>query len=112
MLKQQAWPVSPQSSVLMPYTGVCPAGAACCAAGAYLCRLALAIDAAMRASSSHAQALGQQQQQAGAAQGDARQSGQGQGRHKKQAVHALHLVRARPFYGYHPADKLFIKIVL
>ena len=31
---------------------------------------------------------------------------------RKQVVHAVQLVRAIPFYGYHPDERLFIKIVL
>jgi hypothetical protein len=31
---------------------------------------------------------------------------------KKQHVHSCSLVRARKYYGYHPAEQLFIKIVL
>ena len=31
---------------------------------------------------------------------------------RKQVVHAVQLVRAVPFYGYHPDERLFIKIVL
>ena len=40
----------------------------------------------------------QQHQEAGAA--------------RKQVIHAVQLVRAIPFYGYHPDEQLFIKIVL
>ena len=31
---------------------------------------------------------------------------------RKQVVHAVQLVRAIPFYGYHPDERLFVKIVL
>eukprot|EP00897_Mesotaenium_endlicherianum_P009913 jgi/Mesen1/8950/ME000056S08356 len=31
---------------------------------------------------------------------------------KRQHVHACSLVRATPFYGFHPAQSLFVKIVL
>ncbi len=31
---------------------------------------------------------------------------------RKQVVHAVQLVRAIPFYGYHPEERLFIKIIL
>ena len=31
---------------------------------------------------------------------------------RKQTAHAVQLVRAVPFYGYHPDERLFIKIVL
>ena len=31
---------------------------------------------------------------------------------RKQIVHAVQLVRAIPFYGYHPDERLFIKVVL
>ena len=78
------------------------------AAAVFLRRMALAIDAAVRASSllgqhgapGPAPAHGQQQHQ---------QHQQHAGR--RQAVHALQLVRARPFYGYQPNEQLFIKVV-
>ena len=31
---------------------------------------------------------------------------------RKQIVHAVQLVRAMPFYGYHKEEKIFMKIVL
>ncbi len=31
---------------------------------------------------------------------------------RKQVVYAVQLVRAIPFYGYHPEERLFIKIIL
>lgn len=43
-------------------------------------------------------AMQQQHQEAGSA--------------RKQIVHAVQLVRAMPFYGYHGEEKIFMKIVL
>ena len=40
------------------------------------------------------------------------QQNQEPGAGRKQTVHAVQLVRAVPFYGYHPDERLFIKIVL
>lgn len=57
------------------------------AAQAFLRQLAQSLEAAM-----------QQHQEPGAG--------------RKQVVHAVQLVRAIPFYGYHPDERLFIKIVL
>lgn len=57
------------------------------AAQAFLRQLAQSLEAAM-----------QQHQEPGAG--------------RKQVVHAVQLVRAIPFYGYHPEERLFIKIVL
>ena len=57
------------------------------AAQAFLRQLVQSLEAAM-----------QQHQEAGAG--------------RKQVVHAVQLVRAIPFYGYHPDQRLFIKIVL
>lgn len=42
----------------------------------------------------------------------AMQQHQEPGSGRKQVVHAVQLVRAIPFYGYHPDERLFIKIVL
>lgn len=39
-------------------------------------------------------------------------SGAGGGGRSKHHVHNLQLVRGRPFYGYTPAERLYIKIVL
>lgn len=77
-------------------------------------RLSLAIDAAMRASGlQSAPQPPPPPQQQGVEQEGLPQRRQAHGAYgKKQTVHALQLVRARPFYGYHPTDKLFIKIVL
>ena len=58
-----------------------------CAAQSFLRQLAQSLEAAM-----------QQHQEPGAG--------------RKQVVHAVQLVRAAPFYGYHPDERLFIKIVL
>ena len=57
------------------------------AAQAFLRQFAQSIDSAM-----------QQHQEAGSA--------------RKQIVYAAQLVRAIPFYGYHPDEKIFIKVVL
>ena len=57
------------------------------AAQAFLRQLAQSLEAAM-----------QQHQEPGAG--------------RKQIVHAVQLVRAIPFYGFHPDEQLFIKIVL
>ncbi len=58
-----------------------------CAASMLLRRMGLAIEAGMHMSTQ-------------------------QGMPKRQHVHNLLLVRAKPMYGYHPGDKLFIKVVL
>ncbi|DBA81937.1 hypothetical protein WJX77_000726 [Trebouxia sp. C0004] len=42
----------------------------------------------------------------------AMQQHQEPGTGRKQVVHAVQLVRAIPFYGYHPEERLFIKIIL
>ena len=42
----------------------------------------------------------------------AMQQNQEPGAGRKQVVHAVQLVRAIPFYGYHPDERLFIKIIL
>lgn len=57
------------------------------AAQGFLRQFAQSIDTAM-----------QQHQEAGSA--------------RKQVVHAVQLVRAMPFYGYHKDEKIFMKIVL
>ena len=31
---------------------------------------------------------------------------------RKQTVHAVQLVRAMPFYGYHKEERIFMKVVL
>lgn len=31
---------------------------------------------------------------------------------RKQVVYAAQLVRATPFYGYHPSEKIFVKVIL
>ena len=41
-------------------------------------------------------------------------AGEGAYRRRQQqpAVHNVHLVRGRPFYGYHQGERLYIKIVM
>ncbi|GLI62536.1 hypothetical protein VaNZ11_005199, partial [Volvox africanus] len=76
-------------------------------------RMALAIETAVRASAIPGQ---YQQQQAGHQQNDGGGGGVGPTTtatpKQRQVVHALQLVRGRPFYGYHIDEQLYIKVVL
>ena len=79
------------------------------AAGAFLRKLALAIDSAMRVAGMHT--LQVPPGSDGADPGPHHQQHQ-QHAGRRQTVHALHLVRAKPFYGYHIEDRLYIKVIL
>ncbi len=87
------------------------------AAAVFLRRMALAIDAAVRASSllgQHGAPPPEQRNGGGAPPAPSAPAPQQQQQHpgRRQAVHALQLVRARPFYGYQPKEQLYIKVVL
>jgi hypothetical protein len=76
--------------------------------------MAMAIETAVKASAMPGQY--QQQQHEGGAAGNgggaAAAPAAAAATKPRQVVHALQLVRGRPFYGFHMEEQLYIKVVL